>query len=56
MDKIGVRVNSVKSGGYTDSYVAYPDEVLGEVGSNSYRLPTMPISGGIHFFSSTVTK
>ena len=49
-DIIAVRVNSVKSGGYTDSYVAYPDEVLGEVGSNLYRLPTMPVVGGGIFF------
>ena len=48
-DIIAVRVNSVKTGGYTDSYVAYPDEVLGEVGTNLYRLPTMPVTGGIIF-------
>ena len=49
-DIIAVRVNSVKTGGYTDSYVAYPDEVLGEVGTNLYRLPTMYVAGGIHFY------
>ena len=47
-DIIAVRVNSVKTGGYTDSYVAYPDEALGEVGTNLYRLPTMPVAGGIY--------
>ena len=54
-DRIGVRVNSIKTGGYTDSYVAYPDEVLGKVGSNNlYRLPTMPVTGGIRFYNGKV--
>ena len=36
-------MNSDNGAGYTDSYVAYPDEVLT---GTLYRLPTLPAAGG----------
>lgn len=39
---IAIRVNSDNGAGFTDSYVAYPDEVLT---GTLYRLPTLPITG-----------
>ena len=54
---IGVRVNSDGGAGFTDSYVAYPDEVLGvSGGSNTYRLPTLPATGGKFKFLLTHFK
>ena len=48
IERIGVRVNSDNDVGFTDSFVAYPDDLLGNDIANVYRLPTLSDIAGTY--------